>query len=329
MDCYLGVDAGGSKTHSLLVNSNGDVIGRGAAGNGNHQTGLRQAEENIALACRLALEEAGVSQSEVTYAFFGLAGADREPDFEILRPMIGALGFPRHRIACDTMIAMRAGTSRSYGAVIISGTGFNAAARSRSGEELQYGGFGYLFGDGLGAGRSLADFAFRSAVRAWDLRGKPTLLHDLVLRETGFPDVPRMLDAALDERFRPPLRLAELVFEAAQLGDEVAREFLWEQGTEHGNAAAALIKRLGMQNDEFDVVLGGSVLAKSQYSGMVDAIKEELRKTAPRASVTRITMEPVAGAVLSAMDSAGHSASEEVIRKLEQFSFSKMEGERV
>lgn len=329
MNCYLGVDAGGSKTHSLLVNSKGDVIGRGAAGNGNHQTGLRQAEENIALACRLALEEAGITQADVTYAYFGLAGADREPDFEILRPMIGSLGFPRHRISCDTMIAMRAGTSRSYGAVIISGTGFNSAARNKNGDELQYGGFGYLFGDGQGAGRSLSDFAFRSAVRAWDGRGKPTLLHDMVLKETGFPDVPRMLDAALDDRFRPPLKLAELVFEAARLGDEVAATFLREQGTEHGNAAAALIRRLGMQDEEFDVVLGGSVLAKSRDNAMIDAIKDELSKKAPRASVTRITMEPVAGAVLSAMDAAGHPASEEVVRKLEQFSFSKSEGERV
>ncbi|MNU73985.1 Glucosamine kinase GspK [compost metagenome] len=329
MNCYLGIDAGGSKTHSLLVNSNGQVIGRGAAGNGNHQTGLKEAEENIALACRSALEEAGISPDDVTYAYFGLAGADREPDYEILRPMIGALGFPRHRITCDTMIAMRAGTSRSYGAVIISGSGFNAAARNRNGEELQYGGFGYLFGDGHGSGRSLANFAFRSAVRAWDGRGKPTVLHDMVLRETGFSNVPRMLDAALDDQFLPPLRLAELVFEAARLGDELAESFLWEQGTEHGNAAAALIRRLGMQDEVFDVVLGGSVLAKSGQNSMVEAIKEELRRAAPKAAVTRITMEPVAGAVLSAMDEAGYPANEEVIRMLEQFSFSKSEGERV
>ncbi|RUT29691.1 ATPase [Paenibacillus zeisoli] len=329
MNCYLGVDAGGSKTHSLIVNSNGQVMGQGAAGNGNHQTGIKEAEENIALACRSALDEAGVSPEDVTYAYFGLAGADREPDYKILRPMIGALGFPNYRITCDTMIAMRAGTSRSYGAVIISGSGFNAAARNRSGEELQYGGFGYLFGDGHGSGRSLADFAFRSAVRAWDGRGKPTLLHDLVLRETDFPEVPHMLDAALDDQLRPPLRLAELVFEAARQGDELARSFLWEQGTEHGNAAAALIRRLGMQDEVFDVVLGGSVLAKSGQNSMIEAIKQELRKTAPKAAVSRIKMEPVAGAVLSAMDEAGYPANEKVIRMLERFSFSKSEGERV
>ena len=48
--------------------------------------------------------------------------------------MIGALGYPKHDIACDTMIGMRAGTSRPYGALIC-GTGFNSAARNRAGEE--------------------------------------------------------------------------------------------------------------------------------------------------------------------------------------------------
>ncbi|MNN94019.1 hypothetical protein D3C81_2125720 [compost metagenome] len=84
-----------------------------------------------------------------------------------------------------------------------------------------------------------------------------------------------------------------------------------------------------MQDEVFDVVLGGSVLAKSGQNSMVEAIKEELRRAAPKAAVTRITMEPVAGAVLSAMDEAGYPANEEVIRMLEQFSFSKSEGERV
>ncbi|MBP2001341.1 N-acetylglucosamine kinase-like BadF-type ATPase [Paenibacillus shirakamiensis] len=329
MNYYLGVDAGGSKTHALIVNDQGHLQGRGDTGNGNHQTGLQQAEENIALACRLALEEAKLTPKDIHFAYFGLAGADREPDFEILRPMIGSLGFPRHKIACDTMIAMRAGTSRSYGAVIISGTGFNAAARNSAGEELQYGGFGYLFGDGQGSGRSLADFAFRSAIRAWDGRGRPTILQQMVLDTTEFADVPAMLDAALDDRFSPPLHLAELVFKAAQLGDALSIDYLLEEGREHANAVGALIRRLGMEEEAFEVVLGGSVLAKSMNNPMIDAITEELGRIAPKASIVRITMDPVMGAILSAMDADNQPASDEVMATLQNITVSDQKGEIV
>lgn len=327
MNFYLGVDAGGSKTYSLIVNEKGETLGRGVSGNGNHQTNPRYAENNIASACHQALREAGLSKDSITYAYFGLAGADREPDYEVLRPMIRRLEFPEYSIACDTMIAMRSGTARPYGAVVISGTGFNAAARNQAGEEVQYGGFGYIYGDGQGSGRDLANFAFRSAVRAWDLRGEPTVLHDLVLGASGFQSVPQMIDAALDQGYTPPLTLAELVFEAAEQGDQVAARYLAEQGSELGNAAAALIRRLGMEEDEFDVVLGGSILSKSRSTIMTDALGETVRLTAPRARVARIAMEPVAGAVLSAMDVKGRVADEEIMSRMRSASFSDLKGE--
>ncbi|MCM3038582.1 ATPase [Paenibacillus motobuensis] len=327
MNYYLGVDAGGSKTHCLLVNAKGETLGRGASGNGNHQTDPRNAGRNIASACNQALREAGLSVHDITHAFFGLAGADREADYRILRPMIAELNFPDHSIACDTMIAMRAGSEHPYGAVIISGTGFNAAARNRAGEELQYGGFGFLFGDGQGSGRDLANFAFRSAVRAWDRRGKSTLLTDLVLQASGFASVPQMLDAVLDGEYIPPLELAKLMFEAAEQGDEVATSILVEQGVELGNAASALIVRLGMEQEEFNVVLGGSILSKVRTDIMRDAIKRRITLTAPRATITRITMDPVAGAVLSAMDRDGQEISPQVKHNLSQVSFSDLKGE--
>ncbi|MEK4509980.1 ATPase [Paenibacillus anaericanus] len=327
MNLFLGVDAGGSKTYSLLVNEKGEALGRGASGNGNHQIDPLQAEKNIASACKQALDEAGVSPEDLTYTYFGLAGADREPDYKVLRPMIAKLGFPRYSIACDTMIAMRAGTKSPFGAVVISGTGFNAAARNRAGEELLYGGFGFLFGDGQGSGRDMANFAFRSAIRAWDGRGAKTVLSEIVPKAAGFESVPQMLDAALDDNYRPPLDLAKLIFEAADMGDEVAIDILTEQGSEHGNAVAALIKRLGMQDDDFEVVLGGSILAKSQNTTMVDALEETVKRTAPKVKVTRITMEPVAGAVLSAMDCANYEASPDVMNNLREISFSELKGD--
>lgn len=327
MNYYMGVDAGGSKTHCLIVDASGEPCGIGISGNGNHQTNAR-AEHEIAAACAQALNETGLRQGEIAFAYFGLAGADREPDYRVLRPMIARLQYPRTDIACDTMIAMRAGSQASHGAVVISGTGFNAAARNRDGQELQYGGFGYLFGDGQGSGRDLANLSFRAAVRAWDLRGPQTLLQELVLRSTGFSSIPEVLDAMLDEGYEPPLQLAEQVFIAAEAGDAVAEGILREQGTELGNAAAALIRRLDMEEDHFDLVLGGSILSKSRTDLMRESLAKRVHETAPYARIRRIEMEPVVGAVLSAMDRDGYAPQAEVIERLKKIMIADRKGER-
>ncbi|WP_336788959.1 N-acetylglucosamine kinase [Paenibacillus sp. MMO-177] len=318
---FLGIDAGGSKTHALLADENGRVLGRGSGGNGNHQTAFEAARTEIDRACSEALRQAGVAKEEVDFAYFGLAGADREPDYAILRPMIASLNFPRYDIACDTMIGMRAGTHQSYGAVIISGTGFNAAARNAKGEELQYGGFGYLFGDGQGSGTDLAIHAFRSAVRSWEGRELPTILTELVPRQMGYSSVREMYEDALDNGVRPAKSLSLTMFEAASLGDKVAIRILEGAGHEHGNAVNALIRRLGMEQDSFDVVLTGSVLAKGSSPHMVDAIKASVAATAPHASIVKLTIDPVIGALMSAMDSSGITISAETDAALRRITF--------
>lgn len=319
---FLGVDAGGSKTHALLVDEAGRVLGKGRGGNGNHQTAFERAKDSIEGACSQALREAGAAKEQVDFAYFGLAGADREPDYAILRPMIASLGYERHAITCDTMIAMRAGTRRSCGAVVISGTGFNAAARNPKGEELQYGGFGYLFGDGHGgSGPDLAVQAFRTAIRASEGREQPTLLAELVPRRLGYNTIQTMYEDALYRGKRPPAELAKVMFEAAGQGDAVAARLLREAGLEHGNAVVALIKRLGMENETFDVVLAGSVLVKGAAPHLAEAIEETVRQAAPRAATVKLTADPVAGAVMSAMDSCGVPVTDAADTELRKLSF--------
>ncbi|WP_241675080.1 N-acetylglucosamine kinase [Paenibacillus luteus] len=318
---FLGIDAGGSKTHALLVDEAGHVLGRGQSGNGNHQTAFEKAKPNIDEACQQAVHEAGVTKEQVDFAYFGLAGADREPDYAILRPMIASLDYPKHAIACDTMIGMRAGTNQSFGAVIISGTGFNAAARSREGKELQYGGFGYLFGDGRGSGSDLAVHAFRSAVRAWEGREQATMLSELVPQRLGYMTIQEMYDDTLDNGKQLPKDLGKVMFEAAGQGDAVAIRILQEAGREHANSANALIKRLGMEQERFDVVLTGSVLARGSSPHMIEAIREELLTVAPYARTVKLTVDPVVGAVMSAMDSSGLTISDAVDATLRKITF--------
>ncbi|MFC7678752.1 N-acetylglucosamine kinase [Paenibacillus sp. GCM10028914] len=318
---YLGVDAGGSKTHAVIVDECGNVLGKGIAGNGNHQIERDLAEQNITAACDAALQEAGITKEEVSFAYFGLAGADREADYEILRPMIGGMGYPRHEIACDTMIGMRAGTDRSYGAAIICGTGFNSAARNSVGEELQYGGFGFKYGDGHAGGSGLALLTFRSVIRAWDGRGPETLLTSKVLDQMDYTSVEALFEDVLYGKTSIPSSLVKTLLEAAEAGDAVAISILETEGAELANAVCTLIERLGMRDETFDIVYIGSVLNRGKSSILTNAIEREVAKRAPQARCVHLTSDPVAGALLSAMDSDGRVIDAETESRLKSLSF--------
>lgn len=314
LNYYLGVDGGGSKTLAVVSDSAGVIVGRGVSGCGNHQAGALTAETNIRQAVEDAIRQAGLTKEQVTYSVFGLAGADREADFRILRPMIAKLGLLRYDIVCDTVIGLRAGTRQPYGVVVICGTGTNCYGINAAGQELQVGGFGYAFGD-FGGGSDLAVEAFRSVIRAWEGREKPTELAQAILNTLGYASEEEMFHHFLDHGLRVPHEIAKLLFEVAGQ-DEMARSILYRQGRELGIAASAVIRRLAMEQDTFDVVMAGSILTRGDSRYIVPFIEAEVKQAAPRCQLKMLRQEPVAGALLMAMEKSGMRIGEVLYQQL-------------
>lgn len=303
MAYYLGVDGGGSKTLAVVTDRTGRILGRGMSGCGNHQLGVALADVNIREASEKALEGAGVEKEDIAYAMFGLAGADREADYLVLRPMIAAMGYARHGIVCDTVIGLRAGTRQKDGVVLICGSGTNCYGMNAAGEELQIGGFGYEFGD-FGGGFDLATEAFRAVIRAWEGREKQTALTELMLEAAGYDHVSDMFHGYLDEGKRAPHSFAKLLFKVADR-DEVARAILERQGLELGRTASAVIRKLRMEGDAFDVVLAGSIVTRGDGRYVVPFIERQVKEAAPDCRLQILELEPAAGALLLAMDRDG------------------------
>lgn len=301
---YLGVDGGGSKTLAAVIDAQGQLIGRAITGCGNHQLGEALAEQNIREAVNQALGQAQLQKADIAFAMFGLAGADREADFQVLRPMIASLGFDRHGIVCDTVIALRAGTHQADGVVCICGSGTNCYGINKRGKAFQCGGFGYVFGD-FGGGTLLAEEVFRSVIRAWEGRGEPTRLTGAVLDALGYDSVETMYHDYLDKgQHNIPLHLSKLLFQVAR-HDAVAREILQRQGTELGKAAVAVINQLDMHNDVFDLVLAGSVLMRGDIHYILPFIEAQVKTVAPGCTPRVLKMEPLTGALLMAMERCG------------------------
>jgi N-acetylglucosamine kinase-like BadF-type ATPase len=313
MTLVLGVDAGATKSFALVGDGDGHIVGFGRGGPANHQlVGLESALTEIRRSSEEALAQAGVS-APVDAGYFGLAGADLPVDFAHLTPAIGEIGLANVvHIKNDTIVALRAGLRRRWGVTVICGTGFNAAAVGPDGQELRLPGLGMLSGD-WGGGGDVAQEVIRLVARAHDGRGRPTALTDMVLDTLGFPSVEELIAQLYRSQVdtypgqfdqRRLLELVPLVFEAAYGGDQVSQDLLVRLGTEVGTSASALIKRLGLEETDVEIVLAGSVF-KGKGPLLLDTVTHVVHRTAPQAAIVRPQFEPVVGAVFLALESLG------------------------
>jgi len=320
MSLVLGVDAGATKTFALVADEDGHILGFGQGGSGNHQVaGLEPALAEIRRSSEGAQAQAGVSPP-VDFGFFGLAGADLPVDFALLTPAVEGMGIARRvRIKNDTMVALRAGLKRSWGVAVIGGAGFNAGGIGPDGQEIQLPGLGTLSGD-WGGGGDIAQEMIRLICRAWDGRGQPTVLTEMVLTALGLPSVEELIAQLYQSQFdyypdqfdqRRLLALVPLLFEAAFRGDHVAQNLLVRVGTEVGTTANAIIRRLGLETTDVEVVLGGSMF-KGRGPLLVDTIAQVLHRMAPQATIVLPEFEPVVGAVFLALESLGVEVNEAV-----------------
>jgi N-acetylglucosamine kinase-like BadF-type ATPase len=294
-------------------------LGFGKGGPGNHQwRGLAQAAEEIDRVVRAALYQSGLAPTSVELGCFCLAGADLPEDFAMLQEAMQTLSLARLVVVKnDTMAALRAGLSRSWGVVVICGAGFNAAGRAPDGREIVLPGMGSTSGD-WGGGGDLAQEMIGLVMRAWDGRGKPTLLTRLVLEDLQAPTVEALLSKLYHDEIdrHRQLKLVPLLFEAGEAGDEVACELIIRTGTEIGITARTLIRRLGLEGEDVEVVLGGGVF-KGKGSLLVDTITRIVHDQAPKARLIRLKHEPVVGAALLALESMGVMVDVQLCQNLE------------
>lgn len=297
----LGVDGGGSKTIALLVRDDGQIAGIGIAGGSNyHSVGMDAAFPNVRQAFEAALRD-----HVPDAACFCMAGADLPHDFRALNAQLDTLGIPTYTLKNDVIGALRAGSRFPYGVAVVCGTGFNAGGIARDGREFRLPAMGPLTGDIPGA-RRLATRAIGTAFRAWDGRGEPTLLSELILRHFSAPDFETVAvwlgDGTMgDEHIKS---VAPLVFEASEAGDAQARQMIYEQGLELGLAANAILRKLDLAGEDVDVVLGGSVFY-GKGDLLMDTVRGVILEFAPNVTIKRLDVPPVVGAVLLAADDAG------------------------
>jgi len=319
MKHVLAVDGGNSKTLAVIADETGHILALRKGPGSNYQTiGRKAAAHVLSDLIKATLQEAGLKRLEA--ACYGLAGADRDKDFqafwEIIRPFDPAR---KSVLVNDTLLALRAGAERGVGVALIGGAGSNCVGMDRQGRIRKTWGLGPLSGDKANAG-ALALDAVIAAMKGFDGRGPKTLLEKKFKQALKLDELEDIIAFEFFDSRREfnPGSLAPLVFEAADQGDEEALRILKEHGRAVAEAALAVLRALFSPDDNVPLVLGGSVLQKGSNPALVNTIRRNVRREFPKVSIVVLADPPVMGAIMRALDEAGRSpspAAKEKIRK--------------
>nr|WP_255437457.1 BadF/BadG/BcrA/BcrD ATPase family protein [Thalassobacillus sp. CUG 92003] len=315
----MAVDGGNSKTHAVIVNEQGEMLGEGRAEGTNYQTvGNDTFLNHLREAIYEALDQGRLQIQDIDFTQYGLAGADREKDFRNLRSLLGSLPFPDWSLECDTLQGLRIDNPGHAGVVLICGAGTNAAGRTENGETIQIGGFGYRYGDAAG-GAYIALQAFRAAVRSWEGRGEKTILEKTLPSGLGFQNMKALYDFALDNpKYSIPLRVTLTVHEAADSGDEKAVSILKQVGKELGRAGIAVVNHLpDLKRATVPIVLNGSILQQGKNQYLMESLTTTLQRADFDSRIINRHIAPVYGSVMLAFDQLGIESDASIVNRWE------------
>jgi N-acetylglucosamine kinase-like BadF-type ATPase len=311
----LAVDGGNSKADVALVTADGRLVGAVRGPTISHQVvDLATATRRLAA----AIDAIQGDRPPPHVAVLGLAGADYAADVHLLTTAFGALLPDAETIVRnDTFAALRAGTSRPWGIVLICGQGINAAAVGRDGRPHRFAGVGDIAGDWGGAS-SVGLAGLAAAVRGRDGRGERTALEHTIPGAVGLRQPAAVTHAyytgRLDERRVG--ELAPVVFATAADGDPVARAIIDRLADELATMAVALGRRAALLRSDPEVVLAGGVF-RTGDAGFHERLRTRIRAGIPAARLVRLAEPPVTGAALLGLDRvAGGSAPEAAERRL-------------
>lgn len=185
---------------------------------------------------------------------------------------------------------------RTEGAVALSGTGSDAFFVKDGVTRLSVGGWGALLGD-EGSGYDIGLRTLKAAIYAYDGRGEPTLLLDMVMEKWGFD---RLWDMVGYLSGNPNSRheiasAARLTARAAAEGDRVAIRIYEQAALEMVHQTRTVIDRHRAEWDGTTVTMGG---AWKGSNVMFRIFKQELELLYPEARVRGPLYEPVVGCVV-------------------------------
>jgi len=312
MSFILGLDGGATKTSAVVLDTNTGKTLESVSGSSNYlSVGIEMAKQNIIKAVFEVIEEIKKSKYPEKVFFesscFGFAGCDLESDINMYKEIIFNSGLSnfldsnRTIICNDSKIGLAAGSNNKNKVMIICGTGSNCYGVNESGQEAGSNGWDYILGD-EGSGYSIAIKALRAIMRAFDGRGDKTLLSDSVLEYLGFSSELELVNWVYKNTISKNdiASIASIVCSTASAGDQMSLKILKEECYEAILTVTTVIKKLKLENSNFDLVLVGSVFNCKKYFKeiLVNSLESKFKKI----NIKNLVKKPAEGAITLALN---------------------------
>jgi N-acetylglucosamine kinase-like BadF-type ATPase len=309
MKYILGADGGGTKTTVQIADVRGKAVTQVVTGASSYKSvGMSKAIENLNKGVFGAIKNLKTSE-DVNFisSCFGFAGNDAEEDCKtyteiVFNNKLSSHLDPKKTIICnDTRIGIEVGSKKKNKIIIIAGTGSNCLGINEDGKQVRASGWDYILAD-EGSGYSIGLKALKAVMRAYDGRGKKTMLAKTILEELNLKKVLDLVRWAYDGPFSKAMigTLAKEVCKTAKMGDEVSIDILAEEACEAAVSVITVADKLGFKNEDFDLIFAGSLFKCKEYfkNILMGRVKEDF----PKVNFIPMIKNPVEGAIKLAVE---------------------------
>ncbi|MBS4195999.1 BadF/BadG/BcrA/BcrD ATPase family protein [Lederbergia citri] len=260
MSYTIGIDAGGTKTTGLIMDSNKNILFQIETGYGNPNVNFSEALDNVWEAASACLYNEFGNKCAAIVA--GVAGIEAEGN----RKRFEAFFSDKTNIPVifvnDAVLAYHALLDDQNGILTIAGTG--SISYGRNGEKEGYsGGWGHILGD-YGSAYDIAIQAFRKITKEAD-EGLPySPLSHRLMRELGITSADGLKGFIYNAPKGEIASVSSFLFTEAERGDENAKRYFLDAGVELAKQTYSLFNKLEL---ELPLKVGckGSLLEKNPY----------------------------------------------------------------
>ncbi len=145
--------------------------------------------------------------------------------------------------------------------------------------------------------------AVQAVSLAWSRRGPETRLAEAFKERVGAHTLDELLEGLALDWYQINASAAPLVFQVAREGDKIAQDVIAWAGRELASLAIGVIRQLGFEQLEFDIVQVGSLWNGGPL--LTGPFRQAVQAVAPGARPVRLTVPPVVGGVLLGMEQVG------------------------
>ena len=296
-----GIDGGGSKTHVIIADENGqqiaEVVGPGSAARPGE---IERSADVIADTLRDALASCEMSHVTPKVLCVGVAGAAGDPEREALwTALVGREVADEIVVHPDYSIALDDAFGDGPGILLISGTGSAAFGRGPAGHTARCGGWGPVCGD-EGSGAWIGRRALSVVTASADGREPETALVGAILTAAQVNEPRELIAWAAQATPGQLATLAPIVTSVADSGDLRANALVSLAVEELVLHVRTLARNLfGDERAATPLALTGGMLRKG--ATLRKRLEQRMRSAVPGAQVVAADVNAARGAVRGAL----------------------------